>query len=391
MKKSADVVVVGGGTIGTAVTYYLAKKGVDVCSLERKGIADGTSGRCDGRVIVYDQVPGDSCRLAKMSLDMFSGLSDELGFDICWSREGTLLLMGNEQEYETAKKHCAAMVAEGLPYKVLDRHEIHEREPHLADDVVGGLDVSCDGSVNPMALAQGFSYGSKQKGASVEAYTSVVDIKLDTAGSVSHVVTDRGTIATKQVVNAAGIWAPELGTMVGLDVPIKPRQGQLLVAERTYDVIRSPVTEFGYIMTRLESSEYQREMTPQMEKFGIAFAFEPTEAGTSLIGTSRCFVGRDIRTSTEVLRAIAKRAIRFYPALKDISAIRSYAGLRPHTPDHVPIISSTEIPGFFMATGHEGNGIGMAPITGELIANLICGEPTRIDVEPFAWSRLSGN
>lgn len=390
MKKSADVVVVGGGTIGTAVTYYLAKKGFEVCSIERKGIADGTSGRCDGRIIVYDQVPGDSCRLAKMSMDMFPGLSDELGFDISWSRKGTLLVTENEQEFEIAKKHCATMVAEGLPYKVLDHHEIHDREPYLADDVVGALDVCCDGSVNPMALAQGFSFGAKKHGAIVDAYTSVVDVKLDSSGRVSHVVTDRGTIATKQVINAAGIWAPELGSMVGLDIPIKPRQGQLLVAERTFGVVRNPVSEFGYIMTRLESSEYKREMTPEMEKYGIAFAFEPTEAKTALIGSSRYFAGRDVKTSTEVLREIAKRAIRFYPAMKDINAIRSYAGLRPHTPDHVPIISATEIPGFFVATGHEGNGISMAPITGELITNILCDEPTMIDVEPFAWSRFSG-
>lgn len=389
MKKSADIVVVGGGTIGTAVTYYLAKKGLDVCSLERKGIADGTSGRCDGRVIVYDQVPGDSCRLAKMSLDMFPSLSDELGFDICWSREGTLLLMEGEQEFEIAKKHCASMVAEGLPYILLDYNEVHDQEPHLSRDVVGGLDVTCDGSVNPMALAQGFSYGAKKLGATVEAYTTVTGIKLDPKGHVTQVITDRGPIATRQVVNAAGMWAPDLGKMVGLDIPIQPRQGQLLVVERTFPVVRQPVSEFGYIMTRLEKSDYQRTLTPEMEKFGIAFALEPTEAKTSLIGTSRSFVGRDKLTSTKVMRAMAQRATQFYPALKDINVIRSYAGLRPYTPDHSPIISRTEIPGFFIAAGHEGNGIGMAPITGELIANLVCDEATRINAGPFGWSRFS--
>ncbi|MBT4289393.1 MAG: FAD-binding oxidoreductase, partial [Deltaproteobacteria bacterium] len=89
MKNFVEIAVIGGGVIGTAITYYLAKAGFDVCLIERNGIAEGTSGRCDGRVIVYDQVPGESCRLAKMSLDLFPQLPDELGFDIGWSQEGT--------------------------------------------------------------------------------------------------------------------------------------------------------------------------------------------------------------------------------------------------------------------------------------------------------------
>lgn len=390
MKTNADAVVIGGGVIGTAVAYYLSRKGLDVCSIERKGLADGTSGRCDGRVIVFDQIPGDSCKLAKMSLDMFPTLSDELGFDIKWSREGTILLTENEQEFEVAKRHAARMVEEEkLPYKVLDQKELREREPYVADDIVGALDITCDGSVNPMALTQGFSYGSKKNGATVEAYTSVTGIKLDDSGAVSRVVTDRGEIATKYVVNAAGVWTPVLGSMVGLKLPVKPRQGQILVTERHFGAVRNPVSELGYIMTRLESREYQRVMTPEMEKYGIAFNYEPTEAGTGLIGTSRTFVGYDVRVSKEVLKELAKRATRYFPAIKHVHAIRSYAGLRPHTPDHMPIISDTEIPGFFIATGHEGNGIGMAPITGELMACLITGEKTRINVEAFAWSRFT--
>ncbi|MCG8685104.1 MAG: FAD-binding oxidoreductase [Desulfobacterales bacterium] len=390
MKKTADVVVIGGGIIGTAVTYYLAKKGLDVCSIERRGVADGTSGRCDGRVIVYDQVPGESCKLSKMSLDMYPDLSDELGFDISWTQEGTLLLMESEEEYQIAEKHCKAMVEEaGLPYVMLDYNQVHEQEPHLSKNVVGGLDVTCDGNVNPMAVVQGFSYAAKALGATVAAYTKVLDIKLDDKGSVAKVITDRGTIATKRVVNAAGIWAPELGRMIGLDIPIKPRQGQILVAERTFPIVKRPVSEFGYMMTKLEKSDYKRKLTPEMEKYGVAFALEPTEAMTSLIGTSRSFVGMDTSNSIEVMRAIGERAIQFYPVLQDVNIIRSYAGLRPYTPDHYPIISDTQIPGFYIAAGHEGNGIGMAPITGVLMADIITGEQPEMSVEPFAWSRFS--
>lgn len=389
--KSSDVVVIGGGVVGTAITYYLAKRGREVCNLEQSGIASGTSGRCDGRITISDQVPGDSCRLAKTSLDMFAGLSAELDYDIEWSRHGTLLLMENEQEFESAKRHCARMAAAGMPLEVIEQNELREREPHIADDVSGALDVTCDGSVNPMALAQGFSHAAQRLGATVDSHAKVIDIGRDRSGAVSHVVTEGGTIATRHIVDAAGMWAPDLGKMVGLDIPIKPRQGQILVVERGSGVVRHPVQEFGYIVTRLESSVYERVMTPEMKEFGIAFAYEPTEAGTGLIGTSRRFVGRDTSVSPAVLRELARRAIRFYPKLRDAHAIRSYAGLRPYTPDHLPIISGTEVPGFYIAAGHEGNGIVMSAVTGEIMACIVCGEATPVDVRPFTWTRFSGS
>ena len=389
MKNFVEIAVIGGGVIGTAITYYLAKAGFDVCLIERNGIAEGTSGRCDGRVIVYDQVPGESCRLAKMSLDLFPQLPDELGFDIGWSQEGTLLLMESEAEYQIAESHCKCMAETGLPYKMLDYHQVHSEEPGLAENVVGGLSVSCDGSVNPMALAQGFEYQAVKQGATVYSNTNVLDIKSNRSNTVDHIITDQGTIRVKKIINAAGSWAGAIGQMVNLSIPIKPRQGQLIVTERTFPVSGQPVSEFGYIVTRLEQNDYQREVTPVMEKYGIAFALEPTNANNFLIGTSRYFTGFDLSSNKELLAAMAKRAIRFYPGLKDIHVIRSYAGLRPYAPDHLPIISDTEIEGFYIAAGHEGNGISMAPITGELIANMIGNIPQRIDIDPFRWQRFS--
>jgi sarcosine oxidase subunit beta len=189
-------------------------------------------------------------------------------------------------------------------------------------------------------------------------------------------------------VNAAGIWAAEVGRMVGLDLPIEPRQGQLIVGERSFQVGRRKLQEFGYIMAKFERDDYERSLTPEMEKHGVAFVFEPTEPGTFLIGSSRWFAGRNIANSVEVLRCIAQRAMRFLPVLKNVKFIRTYAGLRPYSPDHFPIVSDTPVPGYYVAAGHEGNGIGLAPITGQLIAQMIAGEKTAIDVEPLRFSRF---
>jgi sarcosine oxidase subunit beta len=162
----------------------------------------------------------------------------------------------------------------------------------------------------------------------------------------------------------------------------------LIVGERSFRVGKRKLQEFGYIMAKFERDDYERSLTPEMEKHGVAFVFEPTETGTFLIGSSRWFAGRNIANSVAVLRCIAQRAMRFLPVLKNVRFIRTYAGLRPYSPDHFPIVSDTPVPGYYVAAGHEGNGIGLAPITGHLIAQMITGEETAIDVEPLKFSRF---
>ncbi|UCG07532.1 MAG: FAD-binding oxidoreductase [Desulfobacterales bacterium] len=386
--RSADVVVIGGGVVGTAIAYFLVRNNMDVILVEKGAITAGTSGRCEGDVLVCDKMPGFDSRLNKFSQDLFPEIANELDYDISWTRKGSLLAIENEEELEKAKKFCSQLNAEGLPVRILDKYEIHEDEPHLAPDIVGGMETDCDGSLNPMALAYGLVHGAKKLGAKVLTYRAVTDIRLDADGCIERVVTEKEEILSKRVVNAAGAWAPEIGKLVGLDIPIKPRQGQMLVAERTFPVARRKVMEFGYMMAKFESSDYTRDVTPEMEKYGIALVFEPTEATNFLIGSSRRFVGMDTSCHLDVLRAMAQRAIRFFPVIKDIKIIRSYAGLRPFTPDHLPIISETEVPGFYVAAGHEGDGIGLSLITGKLISQMICGEQPSITIEPLKLSRF---
>jgi len=388
--RDADVVVIGGGVVGTAIAYFLARNNMDVILLEKGAISAGTSGRCEGDVLVSDKVPGFDSRLNKLSQDLFPEIANELDYDISWTRKGSLLAIENEAEMEEAKKFCSQLDAEGLPVRILDKYEVHEDEPYLSPDVVGGMETDCDGSLNPMALAYGLVHGAEKMGAKVLTHSAVTDIRLDADGCIARVVTEKEEIVTQRVVNAAGVWAPEIGKLVGLDIPIRPRQGQMLVAERTFPVARRKVMEFGYMMAKFESSDYARKVTPEMEKYGVALVFEPTEATNFLIGSSRRFVGMDTSCHFEVLRAMAQRAIRFFPVIKDIKIIRSYAGLRPFTPDHLPIISETEIPGFYVAAGHEGDGIGLSLITGKLISQMICEEQPVITIEPLKLSRFEG-
>lgn len=386
--KTADVVVIGGGVVGAAITYFLTRSNVKVALVEKGAIASGTSGRCEGDVLVCDKEPGFDTRLNKLSQDLFPQIDRELDYDIGWTQKGSLLAIENDEEMEVAKTFCDRLAAEGLPVRILDRYEVREVEPYLAEDIVGGMETDGDGSLYPMGLAYGLISDAKKRGAWILTHNAVLDIKRDINGGITKVITQRNEMTTPQVVNAAGIWAPVIGRMVGLEIPVKPRQGQMLVSERTFPVARRKVMEFGYMMAKFEGGNYARNVTSEMEKFGVALVFEPTEAQNFLIGSSRRFVGADTSCDVRVLRAMAQRAIRFFPAIKDINVIRSYAGLRPYTPDHLPIISKTQVGGFYVAAGHEGDGIGLSLITGKLVTQMICGDPLAINVDPLKLSRF---
>lgn len=389
MTKTADVVVIGGGVVGSAIAYFLSREKLKVTLVEKGCAAGGTSGKCDGNVAVYDALPGYGCQMNKMSQDMFPAMAEELEDDIEWTRKGSVVLIENEAEMTIAQAHCREMVAYGMPYRIMNSNEVREDEPNLADDIVGGIEVACDGSLNPMALCNGLIKGARKFGADVLNFTAVTGISLSANGKVEKILTNKDDIATENVVNAAGVWSPEIGEMVGLDIPVKPRQGQLIVGERSLPVAKRKISEFGYIMAKFEKLDYRRNVTPEMEKYGVALVFEPTAALNFLIGSSRQFVGMDTACDPAVLRGMAQRAIRFFPVLKDIKIIRTYAGLRPYTPDHMPIISDTRIPGFYIATGHEGNGIGLSLITGQLMTQMICQSEPDISLEPLRFDRFN--
>ncbi len=388
--SSADAVVIGGGVIGAAVAHYLAETGRRVAVIEKGGVGAGTSSRCEGFILVNDKMPGFDSRLALLGQALFPGLGDAIGADIAWNQPGSILIVESDEEMAEAERFCAERVAEGVPARILDGRTLRQAEPYLAGDVVGGMETACDGAVNPMALTQGLIRAAQKRGAAILTGTTVTGIRRTPAGEVEGVVTDRGDVSAPVVVNAAGVWAPAIGRMVGIDIPVSPRQGQILVTERTFSITHRKMMEFGYLMTKFEKTGYRRRVSPEMAENGVAFVFEPTGAGNYLIGSSRRFSGMDTTTDATVIRAIAQRALRFFPVLSRVRIIRSYAGLRPYAPDHFPIVSATRIPGFYVATGHEGNGITLSLITGTLMAQMIAGQPTAIDTGPLSLDRFTG-
>ncbi len=176
------------------------------------------------------------------------------------------------------------------------------------------------------------------------------------------------------MVVAAGVWTKQLLESCGLHVPVTPRKGQIVVLERSPVVFRRKLSEAGYVAAVEAGDDAALQ---------IAMVVESTRSGTALLGSSRQHVGFDREVDISVAGAIAAPRRPLLPDPHDARALRVYAGLRPLTPDHIPIIGPfAEAPNLCVATGHEGAGIGLAPATGELVADWYTGAPTQV---PLSW------
>ena len=361
-----DVVVVGGGIVGAACAYYLCAAGLDVHLVERGFPASGTSRACDSLILLWDKTPGAELTLGQASATLWAELAETLGFEFEYVRQGSILLAEGGEGMKAAQTTVETMQAAGVRAEALDQPGLRSLEPHLAPDLAGGAFFPDDTQVDARRATLALLSAAQEKGLILHTQAEVVAIrrKGDGRGRISGVVTRRGEIVTETVVCAAGVWSNQVARLVGLDLPVRPRKGHILVTAKVPDLIRHPLLEGGYVSTVQSAAE----------DLQVAWVAEMTASGTMLLGSSRQFVGFDRSVSLTVVQAIATRALRFLPALASVPVIRSYAGLRPWSPDHLPLIGPVEaVPGFYLATGHEGAGICLAPITGRLIADWIAG------------------
>lgn len=380
------MVVIGGGIIGMAIAYYTARLGLDVVVVERGEIAGGTSSRCDGNILAIDKDPGFDSQMSLTSQALVSDLVHDLDDEFEYRAPGSILVCENDEEMEAAKRWVDRQTEAGLPFRMLDQQDLRAEWPHMATDVAGGLECATDATVNPVLLTYALARTARRLGARILTFTPVTGIECTPQGDIQAVHTANGPIKTRMVVNAAGVWSKHIGRMVGLDIPVEPRKGHLLVSARTPSIGQRKVMEFGYLISKFGGT---RTVDEETEKYGVALVFEPTASQNFLIGSSREFVGYDLRVNPHVAQTIARRAIRFFPAMKDMLLLRTYTGLRPWTPDHLPIVSAVkEVPGFYIAAGHEGDGISLAAVTGKVMSELLTDAPTCIPTAPLRFERF---
>jgi len=374
------VVIIGAGVIGSSIAYHLARRNIPVALVEKGGLASGSSGACDGLVFLQSKKPGIHLELALQSRRRFDELAQRLPVPIEYRASGGMVIVETEDEMAAMEQYVVAQQEIGLDVRLLDAAEARQREPHLSGKIMGAAHSPLDGQVNPIALTHGFALGAKAFGARVISGSAVQDIEM-AGGKVAAIVTSRERIQTGVVVNAAGARAPEIGEMAGIDVPIEPRRGQIIVTEACPPAISHCMISAKYI-----AAKYNPEIA---KRSGEGISIEQTENGNFLLGSTREFVGYDNRTTTVGLHRIAAQTRGILPMLEKLKVIRAFAGLRPYTPDGLPILGPVDaVPGLIMAAGHEGDGIALSPVTGELIAQLIATGKTDFPLEAFYLSRF---
>ena len=378
--KEAEVVVIGGGVVGSATAYFLAQAGKKVVLVDKGYKAGEASAANAAFVWSITRKPGIDIRLAMHSFSIHRQLQDELDKDFEYVHNGGLLVIDDEAQFPFVEAHLNARAEDGYPLEMIDAKQVFELEPLLnRERILGAVFSADDGTTNPIFLVISLNLQAQKLGAKIFHHTEVKGIDVQ-GGKVKGVITDKGTIQTDTVVNAAGSWGCFIGEMVGLKVPITPFQLAMLVTEQLPPCISHPIMGASYMV---------EEDTGKTGGLGCGLIISQQAAGNLLIGASWRDAGYDKRMIQEEIELMASVNVQGMPMLKNVRVIRSYANFFPHTEDDLPILGKVDgVEGFIMACGHNGHGIGMGPGSGKMIQELICTGETSIPLDELSLSRF---
>ncbi|MPY56852.1 NAD(P)/FAD-dependent oxidoreductase [Streptomyces spongiae] len=375
-RLTCDVVVIGAGMAGAACALYAARAGLDVTVVDRGPVAGGTTGAGEGNLLVSDKEPGPELELALLSNRLWADLAEDVGEAIEYEAKGGVVVASSEHGLAALTDLVAAQRAAGVVAEQVPADRLHDLEPHLAPGLAGGVHYPQDSQVMPTLAA---AHILRASGARLLTGRTVTEVLRTADGAVRGVRTGHGDIHAPAVVNAAGTWGGEVAALAGVSLPVLPRRGFVLVTEPLPRRVRHKVYAADYVAD-VASDSAALQTSPVVEG---------TAAGPVLIGASRERVGFDRSFSLPVVRALAAGAVRLFPFLEEVRAMRTYAGFRPYMPDHLPAIGpDPRVPGLLHACGHEGAGIGLATGTGRLIAQVLGGKAPELDLAPFRPDRF---
>ena len=370
-----DVVVVGAGIVGAAVARELAVRGAAVTLLDRGAVSGGTTGLGEGNVLCSDKDAGPELELARAGLAVYGELEARLGDEARIRRKGALIV---HPDVDTWAGEAARLERVAVPgARLVDADELRALEPELTGPVCGASlfpdDLQCD----PRAISRALAREAAEAGAVLREGIAVERVE---PGGVRLAGGER--VAAGAVAIAAGPWSRPLAEDAGVPLPLEPRKGQLVQ-------LRAPGP--GLVRHKVVDGSYLRSVLSAGAGLEISTVVETTWDGDVLVGSSRERRGFDTAVDPAVSEAMVARAARLFPRVARMPVARAWAGLRPWLPDHLPAIGpSRRVPGLWLATGHEGAGVALGPVTGRLMAQLLCGEAPVVDPAPFDPDRFAG-
>lgn len=390
MKKTYDVAVIGGGIVGLSCAYYLSLSGKKVVLIEKKDIGSGASGACDDMILLQSKKPGIVLEMALKSLEIYKGLSNELDVDIEFENRGGMILIEDKDQLAIMEEYVDRQRQYGLQVELIERNDVRKKHPFVKDEVIASTFSDRDSQVNPLRVMKGFMIRGVEMGLSIMKHRNISDIRqmkdywrLD--------FDDNNYVEAEYVVNAAGAWTAEIGKMIGLDVPIYPLKGQVAITQKIPPLGKENIWSAGYIVSKLRPELFKNEDDIH-KKLGVGFSLTQTKEGNYLIGSTREKNVYEKKNTFEALSILINQAVDFFPILKNAQLIRSFAGLRPAAEGGKPIICEVENrKGFYIASGHGGDGIALAPITGKIITQLINDINTDFDLNELSFQSFKHN
>src|ERR671934_2336329 len=368
--SGARAVVVGGGVGGCAILYWLARLGwSDVLLVERADLTSGSTFHSAGLV---GQLRG-SLSLTKMmmsSVELYRVLGEEVGLETGWREVGSLRLGSSEERMEELRRQAGWAKTFGLPLELISADEAQRRFPPMSTDgVLGAAYLPTDGYIDPSQLTFALAEGARRRGAEIDTNTRVTAIPVE-HGRVTGVVTDQGEIEADVVVNAGGMFAKEIGALVGVNVPVVAMAHEYLVTRPHGVPLDVPTMRDPSLLVYFRG-----------ESGGLVMGgYERRPAPWGLDGIPADFNGRLLEEDWPRFEELMENALVRVPELADAEVIRLVNGPEAFTPDGEFVLGPTDVRGFWVAAGFCAHGLAGAGGMGRLVAEWIVDGVPGLDV-----------
>jgi sarcosine oxidase subunit beta len=356
-----------------------------VLVIERQDIGSGTSSSAAAAALLQTKTSVKKLALANQSLKLLDELHEQLDGGFEFAHTGSLLAACTEAEMQLIRDMNANLSAMGLDVELLDGRQAQQVMPVLGNNILGGSYSSKDAQINPLELLVACAQAARAHGAVFSTFTELQGIEI-LGSKLIAVQTSAGRVLTETVINAAGVWAPQVAKMAGVAVPVSPLKGELLVTERMPPQMRGTLIAAKYLLSKAKAED---ESGDKASKRSVGITLVQVNHGNFIVGSTRELANYDKRSTYQGIRELVHQLLELAPKLANVHLLRAYAGLRPLTPDGSPIISRTPgLPGLIHAVGFGGDGLAMSAITAEMILGLVTGKADEALLSNFALERF---
>jgi len=366
MTKTTDVVIIGGGVIGSSIAWYLAEQKQQVLLIDKNQPGQEASAAAAGLLSVASgrSKRGPMYQLKRASQELYPSLIREIeadsGIDIEYQTVGVLALIRSDANEKKYRQLYELRREQGHPATWLSPAEVHRLEPTLTPDLRGAVHFFSDHHLHNGKLAEAWAKAAVHRGVILQTGTTVNEARI-AADKVTAVRIGEEWVSANTVVIAAGSWSRQVGEVFGLTIPIEPAKGQMITVR---------TTQLHHVISWDEHY------------------LVPRKNGEVVIGSTVEFVGYNKDVTLETMQELINRSEALVPGIRKAPLSRFWAGLRPYSPTRRPILCRAPgLDNVIIATGHHRNGIVLAPITGKLVSELVTTDQTSMSLEPFGLPR----